>query len=252
MLLDHFIPWPEIPEHPPESASSRLSKRRDFWQRQALILWLVAQGFSLETELRFLMAKHLSIAKDSGSIKRAIKSLCDANVLYRTILKMRSTMSVKMAVVKITAPGQELCQTLGWEVTETEWERMKRLHEKGRQESAHTCAVLAFTYQARRRGWKAGVMPEVDAGRFVPDAVIQDPDDASKREYIEVEMWTRKRAKWQNMYADQGMVHLCARTPEHRETLIQECQEAGVDRGKATDLYTLFMEKKGLWAEEWL
>ena len=252
MLIDHFIDQPEIPDDPPKEAIHlRLSKRRDFWQRQAHVLWLVTQGFSLETEIRFLMAKHLSIDKDSGSIKRAIKSLCDANVLYRTILKMRSTMSVKLAVVKLTKPGQELCQALGLEVGENEWERMKRLHEKGCQESAHTCAVLAFTYQARRRGWEAGVMPEVDAGRFAPDAVIRDPDNASKREYVEVEMWTRKSGKWRNMFDSQGIVHLCARTPEHREKLIQECLEAKADRGKATDLYTLFMEEERLWSEEW-
>ncbi len=53
-----------------------------------------------------------------------------------------------------------------WCPRETEWERMRRIHEQGKRETEHTLGTLIFAYQARQRGWKAGVMPDFQEGRF--------------------------------------------------------------------------------------
>jgi len=92
--------------------------------------------------------------------------------------------------------GRDLVQDLGWQVYESVWERMQRLHEKGNYQGKHTVAALAFVYQARLRGWIAGVIPEVDAGLFFPDAVVEKGGESY---YVEVELIGQKLSKWHNM-----------------------------------------------------
>ncbi|MEA3351181.1 MAG: hypothetical protein U9Q82_11205 [Chloroflexota bacterium] len=146
-----------------------------------------------------------------------------------------------------------MCYEFNWPPFESELERMRRLHEKGKQsEESHTCATLAFTYQARLRGLKAGVIPEVEAGHFVPDAVVFEDNE---RTLVEVEMGYGKRSKWRNMATHQESVAICARTVAHRKTLVGECRDLNIP-GKATDLRTLFLTSRDevpcpLWLDEW-
>ena len=72
---------------------------------------------------------------------------------------------------------------------------------------------------------------------------------------MEVELGSRKQAKWRNLLRFQGFVALCARTPFSRRSLIQECRAVGAV-GMATDLETLYRQGKDgddafLWVEEW-
>ena len=184
-----------------------------------------------------------------------LSRLRDKEILKSKTLALRVFASgyTQFTVVCLTDKGRELVQELGWQAYETEWERMQRLHEKGNYQGQHTAAVLAFVYQARLRGWKASVIPDVDAGRFFPDVVVAKGGESY---YVEIELNMQKPSKWHNMARHQGIIALCARTPEHRRLLLDEAKPAAVANNCAqlgTDLRTLFEQANNdnlLWLEK--
>jgi len=251
-MLSYDFDYPTIPSAPNYQG---ISRRKDRWQRQAIILWLIANGFSLRAEVQKIVARYVGTNSKNGALMRVIPGLKDTELLKTKTLALRifSGGRTRFTVVCLTDKGRELVQELGWQVHETEWERMQRLHEKGNYQARHTAAVLAFVYQARLRDWAAGVMPEVDAGRFFPDAVVEKGRESH---YVEVELDEQKLSKWHNMARHQGVIALCGRTPEHRRSLLNEAEPAAnaykcIRLG--TDLRTLFEHGLGdnlLWLEK--
>lgn len=163
--------------------------------------------------------------------------------------------ALTLTAVRLTDVGWELVSRLGWSAKETELERMKRLHEKGKTEDKHTAAVLAFTYQARLRGWKAGVMPK-GIYRYTPDAVVAK----GGREYhVEVELsWKIADSKWRNMARHRRVVALCARHETHQQMLVGDAESViGANATiVATNLRALFKDVQNeplgeLWLERW-
>jgi len=251
-MLSHALYYPEIPPIPDFPG---ISCRVDRWQRQAITLWLIAQGFSQRVEVQRIVAGFFGIDHRSGALRQVLSKLKDAELLKTETLVLRIFPGgqTRFMVVRLADKGRELVQDLGWQVHETEWERMQRLHEKGNYQSRHTAAVLAFVYQARLRGWTASVMPEVDAGRFFPDAVVEK---GKKSYYVEVELDEQKPSKWHNMAKHQGVIALCARTPEHCRLLLDEAKPAAENhkcKRLGTNLRTLFEQARGdnpLWLEQ--
>ena len=248
-MLNHDIYHPEIPPIPDHPG---ISRRRDRWQRQALTLWLIAKGFSLRTEVQKLVARYVDTNPESGALMRVIAELRVSGLLNTETLSLRFFRKggTRFTVIRLSKDGSDLVQNLGWQVQETEWERMQRLHEKGNDQSRHTAAVLAFVYQARLRGWSAGVMPELDAGHFVPDALVEKNGESY---YVEVELGEQKPSKWHNMARHQGVIAVCGRTPEHRQKLLDEAKAAARKHKcnrLGTDLRTLFEKTDSpLWSE---
>ena len=251
-MLSYDFDYPTIPSAPNYQG---ISRRKDRWQRQAITLWLIAQGFSLRAEVQKIVARYIGTNPKNGALMRVIPGLKDTDLLKTKTLALRifSGGRTQFTVVCLTDKGRELVQELGWQTHETEWERMQRLHEKGNYQGKHTAAVLAFVYQARLRGWTAGVMPEVDAGRFFPDAVVEKGGESY---YVEVELDDQKLSKWHNMARHQGVIALCARTPDHRRLLLDEAKSAA-ETNKCTrlgtDLRTLFENSQGgnlLWLDK--
>jgi hypothetical protein len=252
IMLTHNYFFSEIPSAP---ICTGISQRKDHWQRQAIALLLIAQGFSLRVEVQMLVAQYVGTDPRSGALRQVISKLRNNGFLKTKTLALSifSGGRTLFTVVCLSDEGRELVQYLGWQVHETEWERMQRLHEKGNYQGEHTAAVLAFVYQARMRGWTAGVMPEMDAGRFFPDAVVEK---GGKSYYVEVELDQQKLSKWHNMARHQGVIALCARTPEHRRLLLDEAEPAAVAHNcvrLGADLRTLFGHGQGdnlLWLEK--
>ena len=250
-MLTHNYYFPEIPSAP---ISSGISRRKDHWQRQAIALWLIAQGFSLRVEVQMLVAQYVGTDPRSGALRQVISKLRNNGFLKTDTLWLRifSGRRTSFTVVCLSDKGRDLVQDLGWQVQETEWERMQRLHEKGNYQGKHTAAVLAFVYQARLRGWAAGVMPKVTEGRFYPDAIIEK---FKKTYYVEVELGGQKSSKWHNMASYQGSIVFCARTPEHRRLLMEEARPAATVHNcmrLGTDLLSLFNPNRNdtvLWLE---
>ena len=252
-MLSHHIRFPIIPSAPDFPG---ISRRKDRWQRQAITLWLIAQGFSLRVEIQKIMARYFGIDHRSGALMQVLSKLKQDAILKTEMLEFRIFRGgqTRFMVVSLADQGRDLVQGLGWQVQETEWERMQRLHEKGNYQPKHTAAVLAFVYQARLRGWSAGVMPEVDAGRFYPDAVVAKDGESY---YVEVELDEQKPGKWHNMARYQGVIAFCARTPEHHRHLLDEARSAAeADQCVilGTDLRSLFEQVEGdsiLWLDTW-
>ena len=252
IMLTHNYYFPEIRSAP---ICTGISRRKDHWQRQAIALWLIAQGFSLRVEVQMLVAQYVGTDPRSGALRQVILKLKNNGFLKTDTLWLRifSGRRTSFTVVCLSDKGRDLVQDLGWQVYETEWEQMQRLHEKGNYQGKHTAAVLAFVYQARLRGWTAGVMPDVDAGWFFPDAVVEKGGESY---YVEVELDEQKLSKWHNMARHQSAIALCARTPDHRRLLLDEAKPAA-ETNKCTrlgtDLRTLFEHCQGdnlLWLEK--
>ncbi|MBL7162793.1 MAG: hypothetical protein ISS57_09330 [Anaerolineales bacterium] len=251
-MLSHDLYYPDIPAIPEFSG---ISRRNDHWQRQAITLWLIAQGFSLRVEVQWIVARFFGTDHRSGALMQILSRFRDKELLKTKTLALRifSGGRTQFTVVCLTDKGRELVQALGWQVHETEWERMQRLHEKGNYQARHTAAVLAFVYQARLRGWTAGVMPEVDAVWFFPDALVEKDRESY---YVEVELDEQKLSKWHNMARHQSAIALCAHTPDHRRLLLDEAEPAALTNKctrLGTDLRTLFEHSQGgnlLWLEK--
>jgi len=249
-MLNHDFYYPEIPSKPEYPG---ISRRRDHWQRQAIALWLVSEGYSLAVEIQKLISVLFFVNHRSGALRQALSGLRTNGLMVDDALTLRvfAGRRTKITVVRLSDTGRDLVQSLGWTVNETEWERMQRLHEKGNDQPRHTAAVLAFVYQARLRGWSAGVMPELDAGRFVPDVLVEKNGESY---YVEVELGEQKASKWHNMARHQGVIALCGRTPEHRGQLLAEAEVAARKHQcnrLGTDLRTLFEQSESpLWIDE--
>ena len=238
-----------------------LSKRSDRQKREVVMLWLVAQGHTLRIEIQRFAAEYFHTNHRSGALMAVIPALIKKGLLYCESLPIPGVRSYGMFhldAVCLTDAGRKLASGLSWSVKETELERMKRLHEKNKTENEHTAAALAFTYHARLRGWKAGVMPKVRTGnyRYAPDAVVAK----GGREYhVEVELsWKVADPKWRNMARSRGIVALCARHENHQRALVGDVESViGANTAiMATNLRTLFKDVQEeplgkLWLERW-
>ena len=225
------------------------------------MLWLVTQGHTLRIEIQRIAAEYFDTDHRSGALMAVIPGLIDRGILQGKNLPVSGVLgreALTLTTVHLTIAGRELVSGLGWSAKETEMERMKRLHEKGKTEKKHTAAVLAFTYHARLRGWKAGVMPKSATGnyRYAPDAVVAK----GGREYhVEVELsWKMADPKWRNMARSRGVVALCARHESHQQALVGDVESViGANAPIiATNLRTLFKDVQKeplgeLWLERW-
>ena len=229
-----------------------LSNRSDRWQRQILALWIITQGYSLGVEILQLTAEPFGTNPRSGALRQVIPDLRNAELIRTEAPRLRifSVSRLKVTVVQLTDKGRDLAEQFGWTVSESEWERMQRLHEKGNYQGRHTLAVLVFAYQARLRGWSVGIIPELDAGRFYPDALVEKDGESY---YVEVELGDGKLTKWANMAKHGGYIALCARAPEHREQLLAEAVSSASKHSQlqlGTDLQTLLANPDSpLWLE---
>ncbi len=248
-LLSHTIAMPEIRAKP---LNWTLAQNQNRWQRQAQALWLIAQGFALRAEVqRILLIPTSNVIERSGALSQVIPDLVTGGYLVaekRASRGFANQRTIPMHLVRLSEKGTAIAQSLGWTIGENEWERVERIHQQGKEESQHTLAILCFCYQARLRGYQAGVMPDiVNGGRFAPDVVIDGLEDEPI--YVEVETVKRhtdKPRKWQLMAEYQGNVALYALNPAYRARMIANARSAVGAKLPilATDLQTLFTETR--------
>ncbi len=244
------LKWPDIPTKPPARFAPMLS-RGDRWKREALVLNMMAiKGWSLRLEVLEALGAMVNVAPRSGSLKRLIdKGLATNGLVESQVLTMYLSQPSKLAVLRLTDEGRELCRLLGWEPVESDWEKLIRYHN-GDEQEAHTAAVLSFAFHARKRGWNAEAVPDTGNGKAQPDAAVEK--DAEKV-FVEVELGQDKPKKWRNLAEMQGFVAICAATYEKRERLVGECKLDKI-QGRATDIESLIRasEPPGpLWVDHW-
>jgi hypothetical protein len=228
-------------------------------KRRGMVLKCLADGLSVQVEIGKYVGDATGAQYRSGAMRRVFEALEESGLIVRQTLTLQVTgnMPTRLAVARLSAEGKEFCSKgLGWQVVESDWERLLRLHEGDKQEG-HTLAVLLCASAARLRGWTVEVLPEVQ-GNARPDLSIAKGDE---RIYVEVETGARlhdANAKWRmNADLNGGRVALVARNVEERGVLVADCKHVA-GHGMATDVETLIAgrlvevgEGDPLWAEEW-
>ncbi len=226
------------------------------FQRYWLILFLIGRWrLAASMELEETLAGVVGVSAGSGSMRRVLLDMEEANVLVNEIIFLKSPRTA-LKLYQLSAEGEKLYQALFQvKAFENDWSRLIRLHE-GARFPEHTMAVIAFTMHARKRGWATQVLPEVKGTKSVPDVWIMR---GKEKLYVEVELGDKERvSKWRNQAGlNEGCVALCAATQKTRARLVGDCK---LDKlaGMATDLETLVRNKfkelnsaSPLWLEDW-
>ena len=225
------------------------------WRRGAMMLYLMAtRGLNALLEFDMLIAPVEGLSYRTNSTKQPLKLLDKSGfVEAKTLWIKRKDFRMALKLVHLTEQGRELCRMLGWEPIESEWERLKRLHEGERFEE-HTLAVLYFALHARCRGWRVKVMPDVEG--TMPDVAVHNGEDTY---LVEVELGKKDSpTKWRKLAKAQGQAAICGLTPDNRKRLVGDCKLAKI-KGRATDLRTLqnqddiysLTQDTPLWIEAW-
>jgi hypothetical protein len=229
-------------------------------RRKLYVLYLLSRGLDIRLEIDYLISQVEGIGSRTGALRRIYDSMVEKNLLNREILEM-SAPNTSLAMLQLSEDGSQLCQVLGWNVVESERQRMNRMHQ-GLQFPQHTLAVLIFAMHARFRGYRVEVLPQLEGVQTnaVPDVSISRSlaDQKSGTIYVEVELSSKELdEKWRNLAQLQGRVALCARNAQRRDRLVADCKLKNL-HGVATDLETLIdckvpdiSESTPLWVEEW-
>ena len=227
-------------------------------KRRGMAMRCLADGLNVQVEIGRMVGDATGSRYRSGAIRRVFEALEESGLITLQTLSMEVTGNTPTLLVaaRLTAEGKAFCKALSWQVAESDWERLIRLHQ-GEEQEAHTLAVLLFAASARLRGWQAEVLPEVQ-GSARPDLAISKGDE---RLYVEVETGTRLHdgnAKWRmNAELNGGRAVIVARNVAERRVLIADCRNIA-QHGAATDIETLIAvrfdevnENTVMWTEEW-
>lgn len=227
-------------------------------KRRGMVLKCLAEGLNVQVEIGRYVGEATAAQYRSGSIRRVFEALEESGLIVRQTLTLQVTGNTptRLAVARLSEEGKQFCTAVGWQVVESDWEKLIRLHE-GEKQEGHTLAILLFGTAARLRGWTVEILPDVQ-GNARPDVSITRNGEWL---FVEVETGTRlhdSNAKWRmNGELNGGRVALVARNVEERKVLVADCRHVA-GHGCATDVETLIAGKfvevgegDPLWAEEW-
>jgi hypothetical protein len=229
-------------------------------RRKLYVLYLLSRGLDIRLEIDHLISLVEGVGSRTGALRRIYDSMVEKNLLSAEVLEM-SAPNTSLATLQLTQDGRDLSQILSWEISESERERLNRLHQ-GVQYPQHTLAVMIFAMHARLRGYRVGVLPQIEGVQTyaIPDVVVSRSltDGSLETVYVEVELSSKELdAKWRNLSQLQGRVALCARDEKRRARLVGDCKLKKL-HGMATDLETLIAckvpeisEATPLWADDW-
>ena len=235
------IEWSMYQKAPvPMAFAGQLAMRSDRWSSVSIALYLLAvSGWNLVIELGEAIAAYKGAQVYSESVRKVFREYLPEHGLGIYDGELPYLSPYKLAAARLTGLGKEVSRACGWEPAESGWERLIRLHE-GDTQIAHTAAVLAFAREARLRGYRADILPDV-SGKGVhaaPDVYVIDRN--RRRSYVEVEtsFHHEKPEKWQNLNSLQGYVAVASKTLGQRLRLVEEIKRLRLI-GWATDLETL-------------
>ena len=200
--------------------------RGHYWQTTlAPILWCVAVlGFST------IDAFDWKLNCEKEKLNRGLNRLVERGFLTKESTTILNTVNL----YSLTDTGKIFCKDeLGWEVIESDFERMIRLHQ-GDKHLRHTALCLEFATKARKAGYQVELVPEVAYRRMDDIALLnQEPDVLiwNNREffYVEVEMRARsKKEKWENQEKLQGDVVFYSATTSYKNSISKEIAKLGV------------------------
>jgi len=240
-------PTVELLPAPPTRFRKQIPQQK--WSRVAVVVEALARGVALQREVAETLVARDERLNDpsSGSLKRLFAWMEKRDFVKRHV---PGGLGLRWTVIWLSEKGSDLARTMGLEPQESEWARLMRLHG-GKQQQGHALLVLLFAWQARKRGWKVEVCPDVD-GLAEPDVLIEKGDE---RIFVEVEAESgtgeRRMKKWQNIVDLQGFVALAAPDEGTLKRLVQEARAAS-EHGMATDIQALLdAGTDELWTKIW-
>ncbi len=233
-----------------ETASRLMTGPVRLTMLQVLALRTMYQtGYAVAQELRSLVEAACYYAPGHQRVKRAfLTELPEMGLVIKGTPQFIGPS--RLALVRLTKAGREVGERLGLgEAAENEWERVNELH-RGEEWERHTVGLLAFAWQARRRGYQVKLLPEGGSRGWgvTPDALIWK--EGERNIYAEFEVRARGRvARWCKWDETQSLAAVCTYTVSARKGIMREFEQARVF-GYGTDLQTLIRSDKGpLWAE---
>jgi hypothetical protein len=235
--------WPDVPARAPARYARQIGKG---WKRKGMALALIASGISLRIEAQRLLAWREGCKEKSSSIRHAFERLEKAGLLEGECVRVHQAQTKFLWLTRLGQKVSEICR---FDLRETDYQRLLRLHG-GEIQKKHATEAATFAYQARRRGFLVEVMPDVD-GPAEPDVAVAR--DGEEPVYVEVETGNDREPKWRHQVELQGFVAMCSVTATQQERIVAEIKELGLP-GRATNLQALMQDKEGtgkLWVEEW-
>lgn len=232
-ILKALRKW-NVPTRPARFARL-LSKEELQWRRQSMALFLLARyGLNARVEQEHLIGIADGLKSRSSALRRSIDLLIDNGVLVAESLHLLIP-ETSLALVRLSDEGCDLCQVLGWEPRESDWERLLRLRP-GEKKSDRSLAILILAMHARLRGWQVEVLPEVAEPNLQPDILLQR--DAERVMALVALGDEIKTDQWQALAALQDRVALLTRTILQRQRLASEIKSLSLS-GLATSLEEL-------------
>ena len=154
--------------HFPKTGLNEADRERQV-RRKLYVLYLLCRGLDIRLEIDHLVSQVEGIGSRTGALRRLYDSMVEKNLINREVLEM-SAPNTSLAMLQLTQDGRQLCQVLGWDMLETERERINRMHQ-GVQFPQHTLAMMIFAMHARLRGYRVGVLPQMEGVQThaVPD-----------------------------------------------------------------------------------
>lgn len=220
------------------------------WLLQSMALYLIAcWGISARPEIDFLLGAASGAGKRTTALRGAVDGLVELGLLERIKLAFTAsaTFTTSLIVMHLSEQGQLLCRELGWEIVPGDCERLEQVSE-----TQQLCS-LAFTTQARLRGYRAQVLPQAVDG-FQADVLVEREPE---RSYVLVGMGENDLlSRWQS--AGKALqLGVCVVDDVQRTRLAEQIRKGQPNgHGAAADLYTLLHQKevtpdKPLWLEIW-
>lgn len=248
-----MVTLPRIPLAPPEPFAASFGN----WEREGLALAAMAiTGWSNRLALADVLGDHLGISPSSGSIKRLFDALVKAGFCRSQTIEYSPAPPLRAHILIMTEQGRAVMAAAGIEPVAAEWDQLAApdlaTGSSSSDRSAKLAAlVCAFTYQARRRGYRTDIRP-LDEGGTGPEVEIAR-DGEELRVAVDLgDVGEDRLVRWRNLADQMGYAAICTANSQARAALAAEAGRVS-EHGKATDLEALIgsHDAGAIWVQEW-
>lgn len=224
------------------------------WRRQSMALKIMAHyGINTRIEIDHIVARVENVKAHSNALRDAIESLVRKGLASANLFSYKSDpFQSSLILLQLSADGRLLCQHFGWEVVESDWERLNRLG--GGMGSEYVFGAAAFGMHARLRGWDVKMLPDAN-NQILAD--VQVEKDGEKL-FVNLGMdGALTGARLSSLVELQERAAFCTGTAVQRGRLVAACKADKI-HGMAVDIETLapvpiraIGSETPLWAETW-
>jgi hypothetical protein len=213
------------------------SESESLYRRQLMILYALAKkGINVRIELDLLMSIVEGIGPRSSTVRKVVEKLVKGGLLSSEVHTIERPIHTAINLVQLTPDAVDYCRVMGWQVIESEWERLNQL-QGGEEMREKNVAITILAFHARLRGYRVKVLPETK-GMIFADVLLTDAEKNTFNIFVLLEDTLPKEMILQTRTL-RGTVGICALDPGAREKFAGKCLQNGITHGVATDLKSL-------------